>query len=89
MRNNDFLHLEVMGHTDKIGRDGYNIELSERRANRVLDYLKERGIDKRRLSIQYYGSSRPVASNTQADGRHQNRRVDFIVLEKEYDDYTD
>jgi outer membrane protein OmpA-like peptidoglycan-associated protein len=87
MRNNDFLYLEVMGHTDKVGRDGYNVELSERRAQQVISYLNERGIDKRRLSVEYYGSSKPVASNVDSQGRKQNRRVEFMVLEKEYQDY--
>jgi len=87
MRNNDFLHLEIMGHTDEIGRKGYNVELSQRRADTVLQYLKERGIHSRRLSIEYYGSDKPVASNKDSEGRKQNRRVDFMVLERDYEDF--
>ncbi len=87
MRNNDFLFLEVMGHTDIIGVEGYNDELSERRAERVISYLQDLGVDQARLSIQYYGSTRPVASNENSEGRTQNRRVDFLILERSYEDY--
>ena len=87
MRNNDFLFLEVMGHTDIIGIEGYNDELSERRARRVISYLTDLGVDGSRLSIQHYGSSRPIATNENSEGRTQNRRVDFLILERSYEDY--
>ncbi|MFT4660361.1 MAG: OOP family OmpA-OmpF porin [Patiriisocius sp.] len=88
MNANQFLQIEVRGHTDKIGGDNYNLELSERRANTVIDYLKERGIASDRISIKKYGSEKPRASNNDAKGRQQNRRVDFAILEKEYEDYS-
>jgi len=87
MRNNDFLFLEVMGHTDIIGNDGYNDGLSLRRADKVISYLTDLGVDPTRLSIQYYGSTRPVANNESSEGRSQNRRVDFLILERSYEDY--
>lgn len=87
MRNNDFLFLEVKGHTDIVGSEGYNDGLSQRRAERVISYLSGMGVDEARLSIQYYGSSKPVASNEDSEGRTQNRRVDFLILERSYEDY--
>lgn len=87
MRNNDFLYLEVMGHTDIIGAEGYNLELSQRRAQRVIDYLTSLGVPAKQLSIAYYGSKRPIADNTKDGGRAENRRVDFRVIEQRYQDY--
>lgn len=88
MRNNDFLSLEVMGHTDIIGAEGYNIGLSERRAQQVLSYLTSLGVPANRLSIEYYGSRKPVADNSINEGRAQNRRVDFLVIEQRYKDFN-
>lgn len=87
MRNNDFLFLEVIGHTDIVGSVTYNVGLSERRAKQVLSYLKSLGVPAKRLSINYYGSSRPVADNARSSGRAQNRRVDFKIMEQRYLDY--
>lgn len=87
MRNNDFLFLEVMGHTDIIGAEQYNVGLSERRAQRVLDYLTSLGVPSKRLKIEYYGSERPVADNQSSKGRSQNRRVDFSITEAPYRDF--
>ncbi|NNC82967.1 MAG: OmpA family protein [Flavobacteriales bacterium] len=87
MRNNDFLRLQVMGHTDIIGAADYNLDLSERRAHRVLEYLTDLGVPNSRLSIEYYGASRPVADNRSSTGRSQNRRVDFTITEERYLDY--
>lgn len=87
MRNNDFLFLEVMGHTDIVGSEAYNLGLSQRRAERVIDYLTALGVPAARLSIEYYGSSRPVANNKDGTGRAQNRRVDFKILEQRYLDF--
>ena len=78
---NRFLVVEVNGHTDIIGSDGYNLELSERRARSVLDYLTWKGVDPNRLRLAYHGFRTPTADNTTEDGRRQNRRVEFIVLQ--------
>ncbi|NNK81440.1 MAG: OmpA family protein [Flavobacteriales bacterium] len=87
MRNNDFLFLEVMGHTDIVGAEQYNYDLSERRAKRVLDYLTSLGVPNKRLKIEYFGSQRPVADNQSTSGRTQNRRVDFSITELPYKNY--
>jgi OOP family OmpA-OmpF porin len=71
----------IEGHTDNIGKDNYNKDLSYRRATRVLSTLAEQyGIQASRLSAQGFGKDRPVASNASDLGRAQNRRVTIVNL---------
>ena len=78
---NPTIMVEIQGHTDSIGSDKYNQQLSERRAQAVVDYLvRELGIDSGRLTAKGYGESRPVADNSTEDGRALNRRVEFVIL---------
>jgi outer membrane protein OmpA-like peptidoglycan-associated protein len=72
--------VAVAGHTDSVGSDAYNQNLSIRRANAVADYLATRGVSRNRMRIDGYGESRPVASNDTDDGRAQNRRVELSVI---------
>jgi outer membrane protein OmpA-like peptidoglycan-associated protein len=65
----------IEGHTDSAGTAEHNQDLSERRATTVADYLASRGINANRLRAQGFGEFRPIADNTTADGRAQNRRV--------------
>jgi OmpA-OmpF porin, OOP family len=75
------LRVEVQGHTDSVGSDKYNMGLSMRRANAVRDYLmKKGGIPADRLTAVGFGESKPVAPNTTAAGRAQNRRVELQPL---------
>jgi OOP family OmpA-OmpF porin len=69
----------IVGYTDSVGSDAYNLKLSQRRANAVRDYLVGHGISADRLSTDGMGESQPVASNDTAEGRYQNRRVEFRV----------
>ena len=69
------LAIIIEGHTDSVGEDDYNLELSERRAGSVVAYLVERGIDSGRLESMGKGESAPVADNATSEGRKQNRRV--------------
>jgi outer membrane protein OmpA-like peptidoglycan-associated protein len=74
--------IEVQGHTDSKGSDEYNLNLSNRRANSVKDYLViNHGLTPDRLLARGYGESRPVASNDTDAGRAKNRRVEFVVIE--------
>jgi OmpA-OmpF porin, OOP family len=76
--------IRVEGHTDNVGGQAYNLELSERRARAVVAALLSRAVGKERLTSAGYGFSRPVADNATALGRAKNRRVEFtILLEKE------
>jgi outer membrane protein OmpA-like peptidoglycan-associated protein len=81
---NDFpsLKIELSGHTDNVGSASYNQKLSESRAKSVVDYLIGKGIATTRLVYKGYGFSQPVADNKTEEGRQQNRRTEFKVLEK-------
>jgi OmpA-OmpF porin, OOP family len=71
----------ISGHTDNQGNDALNEPLSERRAESVVVWLKEHGVDASRLSPEGFGATRPVADNATAGGRALNRRVE-VALEK-------
>lgn len=72
--------LGISGYTDDVGSDAYNLELSERRAKSVQDYLETKGIRADHLRSRGFGETRPVAENTTEAGRQANRRVECIVL---------
>jgi outer membrane protein OmpA-like peptidoglycan-associated protein/tetratricopeptide (TPR) repeat protein len=76
------LRIEISGHTDNVGSAKANQKLSEDRSRAVVDYLVSRGIDLARLEYKGYGFSQPVATNSTADGRSQNRRVEFKIIGK-------
>ncbi len=68
-------NVEIRGHTDSAGADELNLDLSRRRAEAVMSYLVDGGVDADKLAAAGYGETQPVASNDTADGRAQNRRV--------------
>lgn len=70
--------VEVAGYTDSNNTDAYNLELSDRRANSVRDYLISKGIDASRLTAKGYGETNPIADNETAEGRAKNRRVELV-----------
>lgn len=76
------LKIEISGHTDNVGTNEYNKQLSEARAKAVVDYLIEKGISKGRLSYVGYGETEPIKSNDKEEGRQMNRRTEFKVLSK-------
>ncbi len=73
------LRLEVDGHTDSVGSDAYNQQLSEKRAASVRDYLAQQGIPISSVAVMGFGKTQPLASNATAAGRQQNRRVELVV----------
>ncbi len=73
--------FEILGHTDNIGSDEYNMKLSERRANAVRDYLISQGVDADRLYAAGCGERKPVADNSTEIGRAINRRIEFSVYD--------
>ena len=80
MAQNPGMVIEISGHTDAIGTKAYNLDLSQRRANAVKDFLVNKGIDSRRINAKGYGEERPLASNDdEIEGREINRRVEFKV----------
>ena len=73
------LSLELEGHTDNVGTDEYNMQLSENRANSVRDYLIHEGINSSSVAAHGFGEDQAVATNDTASGRQENRRVELIV----------
>ncbi len=73
------LHLQVEGHTDSVGADEYNQQLSEKRAGAVRDYLVQQGISAGSIESRGFGKTEPVASNETPEGRQQNRRVEMVI----------
>jgi outer membrane protein OmpA-like peptidoglycan-associated protein len=73
------LHLEVEGHTDSVGSDEYNQQLSEKRAGAVRDYLVQQGIPADTIVARGLGKTQPVAGNDTPEGRQQNRRVELVL----------
>ena len=71
--------FDVEGHTDSVGRADFNMSLSQKRAEAVVEYLKGHGV-KCKLNARGYGETRPIASNRTRSGRAQNRRVEIILV---------
>ncbi|MEX2336789.1 MAG: OmpA family protein [Fulvivirga sp.] len=74
--------IEVAGHTDAIGLKAYNLGLSKRRSASVVAYLKKQGISTDRMAVKSFGESKPVATNSTAEGRKRNRRVEFEIIKE-------
>lgn len=79
LKQNPSLKAEISGHTDNTGSREYNMSLSQQRAESVVRYLVEKGIDKNRLTARGYGDTRPVADNSTESGRAENRRTEFRI----------
>jgi outer membrane protein OmpA-like peptidoglycan-associated protein len=73
------LSLEIEGHTDSIGSDEFNQQLSERRAGSVQDFLVQQGVQADAVTAHGFGKLQPVASNQTTEGRQLNRRVELVV----------
>ena len=72
-------HVTIEGYTDSTGSEAYNLELSQRRAEAVRNFLIQSGIGASRLTATGYGEASPIAPNTTAAGRLQNRRVEVVI----------
>ena len=73
------LMLQIEGHTDSVGTDEFNQQLSERRAGSVRDFLADQGVPGSSITARGFGKTQPVASNDTPEGRQRNRRVEIIV----------
>lgn len=80
-KDNTQMVVEVSGHTDNVGDDAKNLSLSQNRANSVMNYLTQKGVSAGQLKAVGYGETQPIADNATDEGRKQNRRVMFTVLE--------
>jgi len=74
------LYVQVEGHTDSIGSDAYNNRLSTQRAESVRSYLISKGVNPEHLNAKGFGKTRPIATNSTPEGRAENRRVVFVVI---------
>lgn len=74
--------LQIEGHTDNVGRAQSNLILSKQRAESVRDFMIERGIDKDRMTVLYFGETMPIESNDTPEGRQANRRVEMTIIFK-------
>ncbi len=80
MKEKSGMQIEIAGHTDDKGSEPYNLKLSERRARSVVKYLIDAGITQSRISVVFFGESKPVAPNITVPNRKKNRRVEFKIL---------
>ncbi|MCL2284413.1 MAG: OmpA family protein [Fibromonadales bacterium] len=71
--------IEIEGHTDNVGSAATNQKLSEQRANAVMQYLVERGVEQKQLKAVGYGLTKPIADNKTKEGKAKNRRVELII----------
>jgi len=81
LTDNKNMKIEIDGHTDNVGSDSYNLQLSQNRAKSVYDYLISSGIPDNRLAFKGFGKTLPIASNDNEQGRSANRRTEFKVIE--------
>ena len=88
LNNNPNINIEVSSHTDSVGTDQYNLELSKKRSEVVMEYLLNNGINKNRITTVFYGEHNPIAPNTNSDGtdnpdgRQINRRSEFKLIQE-------
>jgi len=80
LSDNKKISVEIDGYTDAVGTDAYNLDLSEKRARSVMDYLVEKGIIAGRLSFKGFGSASPIGDNVTNDGRKLNRRTEMKIV---------
>lgn len=82
MKTNPNVEIQLLGHTDNVGKDGDNLKLSESRIQSVKAYLVGQGVAASRMSAKGQGETKPIAINDTEDGRQQNRRVEFVIVKK-------
>ncbi|MCA9543401.1 MAG: OmpA family protein, partial [Myxococcales bacterium] len=79
----DIKRVRIEGHTDSRGSADYNRELSASRAASVLTFLQEKGVGGERMTSEGFGEDQPIAGNDTPEGMARNRRVEFVILERE------
>jgi outer membrane protein OmpA-like peptidoglycan-associated protein len=73
--------MEIQGHTDDVGDDAKNLQLSQERAQAVVDYFVGKGVGADRFVARGYGETKPVVANDTDANRAQNRRVEFTLIQ--------
>jgi outer membrane protein OmpA-like peptidoglycan-associated protein len=72
--------LNLAGHTDNVGNDEFNLDLSKRRAESTKAYFVSKGIDGARITTEYFGETKPIDTNDTPAGRKKNRRVEMKLV---------
>jgi outer membrane protein OmpA-like peptidoglycan-associated protein len=80
MIKNPAMKIEIAGHTDNVGDDKLNMQISQKRANAIKTYLIEKGVSEKRIIAKGYGETVPVADNNTEEGRTRNRRIEIRLL---------
>ncbi len=80
MKKRKSMKMKINGHTDNVGKDDYNLELSKKRSQSVYNYMISQGIDKKRLSYEGFGNTKPIDTNDTDEGKAKNRRVEFEII---------
>jgi len=80
LKSNPGKRIKIEGHTDNIGDAGYNLTLSEERAEAVFNYLSEKGIPQSAMEFEGFGATQPLSTNDTEKGRAKNRRTEVTVL---------
>lgn len=81
LMQNSKMKIEISGHTDAVGSDVDNMNLSNNRANAVMQYLLKKGVNGNRLTAKGYGETKFIAPNDTEKGKQKNRRVEFVIVE--------
>jgi OOP family OmpA-OmpF porin len=82
LKNKKKMVIEIAGHTDDVGDDAANLQLSQARAEAVKNYLVGKGIAKERVVARGYGETQPAASNDTQQGKQQNRRTEVRIIKE-------
>jgi outer membrane protein OmpA-like peptidoglycan-associated protein len=82
LKTNQDMTIEIHGHTDDVGDEPSNMELSTARAGAVRKWLVEHGIPSHRMTYKGFGESKPIADNSTPEGRRKNRRTEFIIFKR-------
>lgn len=81
LKQNDFLKIEVQGHTDNSGEASSNLNISRKRAKNVYNYLISNGVAEKNISYRGYGQKNPKFDNSTREGRDKNRRIEFSIID--------
>jgi outer membrane protein OmpA-like peptidoglycan-associated protein len=82
LQQNASVSIEIQGHTDNVGTAAYNLDLSSKRAQSVVDYLLTKGVNTSRMTSKGFGLTQPVATNDTEEGRAQNRRTEMRIVKR-------
>ncbi|MBX9850905.1 MAG: OmpA family protein, partial [Cytophagaceae bacterium] len=88
LKKNPDLHVQISGHTDDQSTHEYNLVLSQARAVSVVQYLVDKGIEKNKIFAKGFGEVQPIDSNTTEEGRQNNRRIEFMILDTDDDAHS-